>query len=190
MARPKSDDKRMALLNAATTAVGLSGIRASTAMIARQAGVAEGTLFRYFANKDALLNALFLHLKQSLGQAMMVGFDPTQDQKTCTRHIWNQFVAWGLANPNAQQAVRQLAVSDCISQETMNEVELLYPELHDLAQHCIRQEFLRDDNRVFADTMFFRMAETAMEFAGKKPEKARYWIDAGFEAMWRALSVE
>nr|WP_233148853.1 TetR/AcrR family transcriptional regulator [Shimwellia pseudoproteus] len=178
------------MLNAATTAVGLAGIGASTAVIARQAGVAEGTLFRYFTNKDALLNALFLHLKQSLGEAMMVGFDPSLDQKSCTRHIWNRFVDWGLANPDAHLAMRQLAVSDKITPETFDKVEALYPELHKLAQHCLRREFLDHDSRLFADALFFRLAETTMEFAGRKPEQADTWICAGFEAMWRALSLE
>lgn len=53
MARPKSEDKKQALLEAATQAIAQSGIAASTAVIARNAGVAEGTLFRYFATKDA-----------------------------------------------------------------------------------------------------------------------------------------
>ncbi|HHG0447272.1 TPA: TetR/AcrR family transcriptional regulator, partial [Citrobacter freundii] len=56
MARPKSEDKKLALLEAATTAFAQSGIAASTAVIARNAGVAEGTLFRYFATKDDLIN--------------------------------------------------------------------------------------------------------------------------------------
>lgn len=58
MARPKSEDKKQALLDAATTAFAQSGIAASTALIARKAGVAEGTLFRYFATKDDLLNSI------------------------------------------------------------------------------------------------------------------------------------
>lgn len=56
MARPKSEDKKQALLEAATVAFAQSGIAASTSAIARSAGVAEGTLFRYFATKDELLN--------------------------------------------------------------------------------------------------------------------------------------
>ncbi|ELW9307478.1 helix-turn-helix transcriptional regulator, partial [Klebsiella pneumoniae] len=52
MARPKSEDKKQALLEAATAAFAQSGIAASTSAIARSAGVAEGTLFRYFATKD------------------------------------------------------------------------------------------------------------------------------------------
>lgn len=54
MARPKSEDKKQALLEAATVAFAQSGIAASTSAIARSAGVAEGTLFRYFATKDEL----------------------------------------------------------------------------------------------------------------------------------------
>ncbi len=59
MARPKSEDKKQALLEAATAAFAQSGIAASTSAIARSAGVAEGTLFRYFATKDELLNELY-----------------------------------------------------------------------------------------------------------------------------------
>ncbi|WP_241190326.1 TetR/AcrR family transcriptional regulator, partial [Enterobacter kobei] len=54
MARPKSEDKKQALLDAATAAFAQSGIAASTALIARKAGVAEGTLFRYFATKGTV----------------------------------------------------------------------------------------------------------------------------------------
>lgn len=63
MARPKSEDKKLALLEAATTAFAQSGVAASTAVIARNAGVAEGTLFRYFATKDDLINELYLFFK-------------------------------------------------------------------------------------------------------------------------------
>ncbi|EHB2783309.1 hypothetical protein JXF31_000123 [Salmonella enterica subsp. enterica serovar Typhimurium] len=40
MARPKSEDKKQALLEAATQAIAQSGIAASTAVIARNAGFA------------------------------------------------------------------------------------------------------------------------------------------------------
>lgn len=80
MARPKSEDKKQALLEAATQAIAQSGIAASTAVIARNAGVAEGTLFRYFATKDELINTLYLHLKQDLCQSMIMelGSEPSR----------------------------------------------------------------------------------------------------------------
>jgi AcrR family transcriptional regulator len=96
VARPKSEDKKQALLEAATAAFAQSGIAASTALIARNAGVAEGTLFRYFATKDDLLNALYLHLKQDLCQTMLENLDRTITlPKEHTRNIWNSYVDWG-----------------------------------------------------------------------------------------------
>lgn len=83
MARPKSEDKKQALLEAATAAFAQSGIAASTALIARNAGVAEGTLFRYFATKDDLLNALYLHLKQDLARpCWRISIAPSPSQKS------------------------------------------------------------------------------------------------------------
>lgn len=100
MARPKSEDKKQALLEAATQAIAQSGIAASTAVIARNAGVAEGTLFRYFATKDELINTLYLHLKQDLCQSMIMELDRSiTDAKTMTRIIWNSYISWGLNHP-------------------------------------------------------------------------------------------
>lgn len=94
MARPKSEDKKQALLEAATQAIAQSGIAASTAVIARNAGVAEGTLFRYFATKDELINTLYLHLKQDLCQSMIMELDRSiTDAKMMTRFIWNSEAA-------------------------------------------------------------------------------------------------
>ena len=74
MARPLSEDKQTAILEAATEVVAMLGVSAPTAKIAKGAGVAEGTLFTYFANKDELLNRLYLELKMDLRDAMMTGY--------------------------------------------------------------------------------------------------------------------
>lgn len=81
MARPKSEDKKQALLEAATAAFAQSGIAASTSAIARSAGVAEGTLFRYFATKDELLNELYLAIKLRLVRMMIAGLDPDETRR-------------------------------------------------------------------------------------------------------------
>ncbi|SVK65882.1 TetR family transcriptional regulator [Klebsiella pneumoniae] len=98
MARPKSEDKKQALLEAATAAFAQSGIAASTSAIARSAGVAEGTLFRYFATKDELLNELYLAIKLRLVRTMIAGLDPDEKRpKENARNIWNSYIDWGVA---------------------------------------------------------------------------------------------
>lgn len=130
MARPKSEDKKQALLEAATAAFAQSGIAASTAVIARNAGVAEGTLFRYFATKDDLINELYLHLKQDLCQSMMANLDRSvTDAKTMTHYIWNSYISWGLDHTCGHRTIRQLAVSEKISKETEQQADDMFPEL-------------------------------------------------------------
>ncbi|URO00292.1 TetR/AcrR family transcriptional regulator [Leclercia adecarboxylata] len=191
MARPKSEDKKLALLDAATTAFAQSGIAASTALIARSAGVAEGTLFRYFATKDDLLNALYLHLKQDLCQTMLANMDRALTQpKEHTRNIWNSYVDWGIRNPVAHGAIRQLGVSEKINAETEQAVHEMFPELHELCRRSIRPVFMSEAFRLFGDALFLSLAETTMAFATREPARAGEFKSLGFEAMWRALAEE
>ncbi|MBZ0058512.1 TetR/AcrR family transcriptional regulator [Leclercia adecarboxylata] len=191
MARPKSEDKKLALLDAATSAFAQSGIAASTALIARSAGVAEGTLFRYFATKDDLLNALYLHLKQDLCQTMLANMDRALTQpKEHTRNIWNSYVDWGIRNPVAHGAIRQLGVSEKINAETEQAVHEMFPELHELCRRSIRTVFMSEEFRLFGDALFLSLAETTMAFATREPARAAEFKALGFEAMWRALAEE
>jgi AcrR family transcriptional regulator len=63
MARIKSPEKRSAIIQAAVREIAEVGLGAPTAKIARRAGLAAGALFTYFANKEKLLNELYLELK-------------------------------------------------------------------------------------------------------------------------------
>ncbi|EAB4641358.1 TetR/AcrR family transcriptional regulator [Salmonella enterica] len=187
MARPKSEDKKQALLEAATQAIAQSGIAASTAVIARNAGVAEGTLFRYFATKDELINTLYLHLKQDLCQSMIMELDRSiTDAKTMTRFIWNSYISWGLNHPARHRAIRQLAVSEKLTKETEQRADDMFPELRDLCHRSVLMVFMSDEYRSFGDGLFLALAETTMDFAARAGE----YIALGFEAMWRALTRE
>ena len=191
MARPKSEDKKLALLEAATVAFAQSGITASTALIARNASVAEGTLFRYFATKDDLLNALYIHLKTDLCQAMVAELDRSQTgSKALTRNIWNSYIDWGIRNPTGHKAIRQLAVSEKITCETQQKVDEMFPDLRELCHRSVLPVFLSEAFRAFGDALFLSLAETTMEFASRDPDRAVDFKAHGFEAMWRALSDE
>ena len=64
MARPKSDDKREAILQAATRLFAIRGLSATpTSAISNAAGIAEGTLFTYFSTKTDLCNAAYRRIK-------------------------------------------------------------------------------------------------------------------------------
>lgn len=60
MPRPATGRKKEAILDAATVEIAAHGYHGTTvAMIARRAGVADGTIYLYFENKDEILASLF-----------------------------------------------------------------------------------------------------------------------------------
>src|ERR1700730_13374138 len=118
MARPLSEDKRTAILVTATEVVAVLGVRARTAKIAKGAGAREGTLFTYSANKGELLNRLYLELKMDLRDAVIAGYPAGKSLIDRSRHFWDRYIGWGSAHPLKRRAMRQLAVSDRITEET------------------------------------------------------------------------
>src|ERR1700733_9655380 len=136
MARPLSEEKRTAILEATAEVVAMLGVSAPTAKIAKEAGVAEGTLFTYFANKDELLNRLYLELKMDLRDAMMTGYPAAKTLIDRSRHAWDRYIGWGSAHPLKRRAVRQLAVSDRISDECRNLVGDAFGLFNETMREC------------------------------------------------------
>src|SRR5689334_1025348 len=99
MARPLSEEKRQAILDSAAALVAGQGNGAATAKIAAGAGVAEGTLFTYFASKDELLNQLFLDIEADLAKAMLDAYPTDAEPRVRARHLWDRYLDWGAANP-------------------------------------------------------------------------------------------
>jgi AcrR family transcriptional regulator len=188
MARPLSEEKRSAILVAATEVVALLGVSAPTAKIAQGAGVAEGTLFTYFANKDALLNELYLGLKAEVRKAMMAGYPAGKSLIDRSRHVWDRYIGWGSANPLKRKAMRQLAVSDRITEETKKVVGDTFGEFHDMITECASCGALKDQPPAFASAVMGAIADATMDFIAREPTKARRYTEAGFEAFWKAVA--
>ncbi|MEW6405454.1 MAG: TetR/AcrR family transcriptional regulator [Chloroflexota bacterium] len=184
MARPKSEEKRLALLNAAAEAVAEHGLAAApTSLIAKRAGVAEGTLFRYFSTKDDLLNELYVHLKQNMCEALVKHYVPTDPFRSRVQSLWNSYIDWGLANPLANKVVNQLAVSSVIKPETQARTNEMFPDM-DIATRFSENDVFAGREE-FAEAVFIALADTTMAFAAREPDKAKDYKASGFAALWK-----
>ncbi len=69
------EDKREAILQATLELVAEHGFHdAPCSLIAERGGVAAGTIYRYFENKDMLINTLFLELEAKINAAVLDGY--------------------------------------------------------------------------------------------------------------------
>src|ERR1700693_444844 len=108
MARPKSEDKRNAIMSAATRVIVTQGLSAPTAVIAREAGVANGSLFTYFETKADLFNQLYLELKTGMATAALEGLPAGAEPREQLFHIWSNWMGWAVGNPEKRRALAPL----------------------------------------------------------------------------------
>jgi AcrR family transcriptional regulator len=115
LARPRSQDRRDAILSAAARVVASQGTGATTAAIAKEAGVSNGSLFVYFDTKAALLNELYVALKAEMTAAVTVGLDAGGEPREQVRRMWTQWLGWATAEPGKRRALAQLEVAGDIT---------------------------------------------------------------------------
>lgn len=89
----KDDDKLRAIAQATFTLVeqtGLSGL--TMAAIAREAGIATGTLYVYFASKEELMVALYEQAKTETTASLLLGDDPAAPLRSRFEHLWRNWL--------------------------------------------------------------------------------------------------
>lgn len=188
MARPLSPEKRSALLQAATQAVAEQGVLASTASIARRAGVAEGTLFTYFETKDLLFQALYLHLKRALAEALMPGYPHEADCRARLEHVFQRYVGWGLADPAARSALARLAASGHVSDDTLALVRGPFEPVLRMMEDGVRDGALAGAPTSFHSSVIEHIADITIEHVVRYPDEAERYRELGFHALWRAVT--
>ena len=188
MVRPRSEEKRTALLDAAADVVAADGVEARTAAVAKLAGVAEGTLFRHFATKDVLLDELYLHLKQDLGDAMRKGFAAKGSLEDQARSLWDGYIDWGIANPSSAKALSKLAVAECVGTETRSRAQKIFPEVAEVSKACAAMGTLAGLPAGFADAIFVAVAGATIQSAIQDPERADEYKLSGFKVFWKGLT--
>ena len=187
MARPRSEDKRQTILQAAARLFAEEGLTAPTSRIAKAAGVAEGTIFTYFASKDELLNQLYLSLKAQLRLAYPERPNST-DLRDSLWQYWSAYVAWGLAHPVERRALAKVQVSDRVTNATRVQAAQTFHDIADVLMKAMALGALRKQPPAFVGALMVAMVETAIDFISNQPDLARNTAADAFSAFWSAIT--
>ena len=190
MARPKSADKRNAILVAATRLFAERGLTAApTSEISKEAGVAEGTLFTYFKTKDDLINALYREIKLELADAMMSDFPRKKNVRTRLRHAWDRYVNWGIAHPKQRKVLGQLQVSEVLTTKSRDAGSAPFVEFQIMVRDAIEQHVLRADLPLeLISRMLAASAEATIDLIALKRSMANRYRNGGFEIYWSGIA--
>ncbi|MEV7975723.1 TetR/AcrR family transcriptional regulator [Streptomyces sp. NPDC086519] len=189
MARPRSEERRLAILSAATRVIASQGIgAASTAVIAKEAGISNGSLFTYFDTKAALLNELYVRLKTEMAEVAVAGLAPDSGAREQVRHMWTHWARWAIDHPAKRRALAQLQVADDITAESHEQVGLASAGIADLLERARTGGPMGDVPLGFVLTLANALAEAAIDEMIRDPDRAGANADTAFEALWRLLA--
>lgn len=185
------EGKRDQILRAALAVFAEAGVHGTPVPpIAAAAGVGVGTLYRYFENKEALVNALFRETKLKLKARLAEGIDLDRPPRELFDEFWRRLVAFAREEPEAFQFLELQDHLPYLDPESRSvEVEVLAP----IWLMCL--EFQKKgvfEKRLRAE---LAMALVWGAFVGIfKAERTGYFaledgeLDAARDACWRALA--
>ncbi|WP_318215096.1 TetR/AcrR family transcriptional regulator [Streptomyces sp. SCL15-6] len=186
MPRPRSDDKRAAIMAAATRIIAAQGLGAATAAIAKEAGVSNGSLFTYFDTKADLLNQLYLELKGEMGAAALGG-PPAADARTQMLHVWSRWMDWATANPLKRRTLAQLQVSDEITASTHESAHRTMTGIGEILERSRANGPMRDAPAALVFALSNALAEATIDYIIGDPDRADEHKQSGFDAFWRMI---
>lgn len=188
MARPRSDEKRGAILSAAIQVIASEGLGAATATIAKEAGVSNGSLFTYFTTKADLLNQLYVELKSEMASAALDGLPAEGNVRERMRHVWTNWLGWATSWPEKRRTLAHLGVSDDITQESHQTASRTMAGIAELLERSRESGPMRDAPLSFVAALMNSLADATTDFMIREPTKADEHGDAAFEALWRMIA--
>lgn len=189
MSRPRSDEKRTSLLDAATQVISTQGLSATaTSAIAKEAGVSNGSLFLYFETKTVLLNELYVVLKSEMGVAAFADIPSFAEPREQLHLMWVQWLRWATTNPAKRRVLAQLEVAEDISVETHALVRGAQRDMAELVEQCLATGPQNDLSLSFALTLTSAIADATMDALIRDPANAEPRTEAAFNAVWRVLA--
>ncbi|MBN9286054.1 MULTISPECIES: TetR/AcrR family transcriptional regulator [Flavobacterium] len=163
----------------------------ATSKIAKEAGVANGTLFHYYKTKEDLIIALYIDIKLKVAEHIENAVASNTDYKT---HFKSQFIAimlWSLDNDYQFRYIQQFYSSPYASQIDYEEIQKLSKKGCEELEAAIRKNVIKDlpvdylitivNNFIFGVQQYLRQSK--LSFEAKKEV-----IYNSFDILWTMIS--
>lgn len=185
--------KRRRILNAALAVFADHGVHGTAVPpIAREAGVAVGTLYRYFDSKEELVNAVFRDTKSLLCERLLTGLNPTTgDFHSHFVRIWERLVAFAQTEPAAFRFLEMQDHSQYLDHDSRNQEKALLGPLREMIRTGQANGAFNPALRPEVAIALFWGAVVGLFKANKHGylELDPTDLDAAREACWHALTA-
>ena len=185
-------DKRDKILAASLTLFTERGFHNTpTSLIAKEAGVATGTLFHHFKNKEELINSLYLDLKTNKMKALSEYINPSDTIEAKIKSAWINAVKWGIMHPKEFQFVMQFSNSPFITHLTREQAKGQYESIIGLFEQAIKDGIIKATYPEFVVDYFEGIFNLAVSHFRKYPDKiSEENLDMTFDICWDGIATK
>ncbi|PMK01051.1 TetR/AcrR family transcriptional regulator [Vibrio sp. 10N.261.55.A7] len=190
MINKPTDDKRQKILLAAGSViadVGLQGL--SMQRLAKEAGVAAGTIYRYFDDKDHLIEELRLHVAQRIADVVQEDIDEAMPLKERYRKMWLNI--WSLVGSDIAMLKNRIQydsmpIGHCSA--TREEERGLFKEVFNFFEHGKEQGIFKPlDNELLSALSLETSVTLARKHTFGMYQLSDDAIDKAINASWDAI---
>ena len=187
----KNSDKRKAIMDACLDLFCEKCFQdTSTASISQKAGVATGTLFLYFENKEELVNELYLSCKDEYASYLEEGVWEHPTFKAQVRYIWDRNLEWRRDNANKLKFMMQFAASQTITKMTQERAMNRVTIMNEVVKRAVDNKEVVTSSTELLSAMIFGYFHTASTFLLEHPHSKNFqkWSDESFNFFWKGIN--
>lgn len=160
-----------------------------TSVIAKEAEVATGTLFHYFKNKEALIDAVYLDSKMSMINAITHGLNKEDNIISTTKKMFLNSLKWSIENPERVHFYQTYGNSGFITSLTKAEGQEKLDFLNHFLIEGQQQGYIK---QLPVDILFnavYGIMAQMMKFFSLNPEiiKDQDYVEDAFTLLWDSI---
>jgi AcrR family transcriptional regulator len=184
-------DKRKDILAAALKLFVENGFHGTpTSRIAKEAGVANGTLFHYYPTKEDLIVSLYIDIKTRMGEYLYRHTEHQQGPKATFRSQFTEVILWSLEHRNEFYFLQQFQSSPFTALLSEEDVKKqLSKSCHEI-EEAIKAKAIRARDAEFILALMGSHVFGLSHYLTKtklSKKKQMELIEDGFEMLWKMI---
>ncbi|WP_298310569.1 TetR/AcrR family transcriptional regulator [uncultured Aquimarina sp.] len=181
-------NKKSIVLQTTLELITKQGIQAtSLSQIIKESGVANGTVYHHFKNKEEIITELYLMLTQDFGTVVMRNI-PEDDIKKQFSIMWLNLFHYFVNNPLAFVFSEQIARSPEIPQSLKDQARQYYCEIENYFKTGIRQKVFKSYNSMVMEELFFGNVVSIVKIhENEKVKLLDKHINQAIEISWKGF---
>lgn len=168
---------------------GIAGL--TMAKIAKESGLAIGTIYIYFKNKEDLINELYRKLEKESVSRFLEGYSPSLPFRVAIQMVWKNYLYHRIDHHSESVFLEQYYRSPYISEKHKSIAEAMKVPVHEIIRKGVAEGIVVDD--VDVEMLFLSMLGFIRELADEHVDGVyvldKDRVNAAFELSWKMIKA-